>query len=82
MAQKTATIPITDHASAGCTAYYLVRYKASSRSDWTTLTPNPIASPIIINGLAPSTVYNLGITRYCCDGIVSATQATTFTTSE
>ena len=81
MALKTVSIPITDHGTSGvCTAYYVTRYKASFDSSWTVVYPNPTVPPITITGLAPSTVFNYEITRYCCDGSSSNAASGTFTT--
>lgn len=83
MATKTATIPITDEGGDGvCTQGYVVRYKPSYATGWTTLTPNPAASPIVIPNLIPSTTYSYEITRYCCDGVSSTPTTGTFTTPD
>jgi hypothetical protein len=78
---KTVTIPIADHATDGiCTNYYVVRYKPTSSPTWIVVSPNPVLSPITLTGLAPSTTYDLEVTRYCCDGIASTPLTSTFTT--
>ena len=79
MALKNVTIPITDHDSV-CSSGYLVRYKASFETSWTIVTPTPIIPPIVLVGLLNATLYNLEISRYCCDGTTSNPTTTTFTT--
>jgi len=48
---------LTWTTSAGATAYVL-QYKKSSESEWTTVTPAPTGSPTTIPGLNAETMYN------------------------
>lgn len=69
MPLKKITIPITDHAS-NCTNYYLVEWKLSSESGYNSTTwPN---DQIVISNLQDASVYDVRITRYCCNGGTSA----------
>lgn len=66
MARKV-TIPISDEGDA-CSQGYVVQYKLDGSVDWTTLFPQPVAGPIVINNLLDDTVYNMRFKRLCCDG--------------
>jgi len=79
MATKTATIPILDDSTA-CSSGYMFRYKANYDQSWIILNPAPIISPIVVKGLAASTVIDYELTRYCCDGSVSDVLRGSFTT--
>lgn len=68
MARKI-TIPITDHNTV-CSTSYTVSYKTEGETLWTT--QPAYIPPIELNNLLDDTLYNIRITRQCCDGIVSA----------
>lgn len=68
MARKI-TIPITDH-DATCSINYTVAYKMEGETFWTERTY--VVPPFVISNLLDDTLYNLRITRNCCDGLTSA----------
>jgi len=91
MARKLI-IPITDEETA-CSNGYIVRYKPAASINWITLDGLQQVTPIIvtssplvieyelyINGLSDSTLYDIGVTRVCCDGTNAAETLDTFTT--
>ncbi len=81
---RTASIPITDHDTGSpmiCTNYYTVEYKPTGTSGWFTVSPNPIESPVLIEGLMDDISYDLRVTRMCCNGAISTPTITTFTTT-
>lgn len=63
-----------------CTNFYLVEYKKSFETVYTTLIPNPTSSPFQILGLDVCQEYNVRITRRCCNGQNSNIETTSFTT--
>lgn len=73
MPAKQIIIPITDHADQ-CSLYYLVEWKLtteagySSQQSFLTDTENNI----IISDVEDASEYNVRITRYCCNGGISA----------
>jgi hypothetical protein len=81
--------PITDHNDGTtCTLYYGVRFKLSSDSAWTDLgnvyaeeTGSPPYWAIIIDNLEDDVNYDIEITRYCCEGTVSAVATDTILTT-
>ena len=68
MARKI-TIPIGDHNEV-CNTGYTVAYKPEGETNWTTLPA--FIPPIELNNLLDDTLYNIRITRQCCDGLSSA----------
>jgi hypothetical protein len=68
MARKI-TIPITDHNDV-CNTGYTVAYKMDGAPYWTT--QNMFAPPFEISNLLDDVLYNIRITRQCCDGLASA----------
>lgn len=71
------SIPITDHDDE-CTTRYTVEYKEDGAIDWISA-PDQFESPVTISALADATDYNYRITRYCCNGLVSAPATGNFT---
>lgn len=69
MAAKNITIPITDHDD-NCTTYYLVEYKLSSDSAYTSF--QWFNDQIVIGNVLDASEYDVRITRYCCNGATSA----------
>lgn len=67
---RTLVIPITDDGTV-CNIGYIAEYQFTGAVDWTTVTPNPTESPIVITGLEDDTAYSVRITRLCCDGTES-----------
>ena len=62
------TIPITDHDST-CSTSYTVSYKLEGETLWTT---QPyFIPPFELNNLLDDSLYNISITRHCCDGVQS-----------
>lgn len=68
MARKI-TIPITDHNSH-CSTGYTVGYKLEGETLW--IERPYFIPPFKISNLLDDTLYNIRITRTCCDGITSA----------
>jgi hypothetical protein len=66
---KKITIPLIDHAD-NCTGYYLVEYKLTGESGYTSFTS--FTDQVVINNLADDSTYDVRITRNCCNGIASA----------
>jgi hypothetical protein len=75
---KKITIPLTDHED-NCTGYYLVEYKLTGESGYTSF--NAYSDQVVINNLADDSTYDVRITRNCCSGIVSAPLLLTVDTS-
>lgn len=73
-------VTLTFTHDAECTQYYIVQYKKNFETVYTTVTPNPTASPISIIGLEAGTDYDVRITRRCCNGQNSTIAETSFTT--
>lgn len=68
MARKI-TIPLTDHDTT-CSTSYTVSYKLEGETLWTS---QPyFIPPFELNNLLDDSLYNIKITRHCCDGIQSA----------
>lgn len=65
---RNIIIPITDHDDA-CTLYYLVQYKLTTETSYTTF--QWFDDQIEINNLADDSTYDVIITRYCCTGTTS-----------
>jgi hypothetical protein len=63
---QTLTIPIDDHSTA-CTMYYLVQYKFNGDVGYF-FTDKFYDSPIVLQNMQDSAVYDIRITRYCCNG--------------
>ena len=73
MANKAVSIPITDEATLeGCTQAYVVKYRGQGTEIWNTMSPNPIRQPIVIEHLFAGGLYDVEITRVCCNGIYSS----------
>lgn len=68
MARKI-TIPITDHNSV-CSTGYTVAWKVDGETLWTQ--QQYFIPPFELSNLLDDTLYNIRITRSCCDGIESA----------
>lgn len=69
MARKIS-IPITDHNATGvCTALYRVQYRKSGDAGWNST--EHITQPIELTNLEDDTLYEVNITRQCCDGVES-----------
>lgn len=66
---QTLTIPIDDH-STECTMHYLVQYKFNGDAGFF-FSQLFYDSPIVLPNMQDSAVYDIRITRYCCDGSVS-----------
>jgi hypothetical protein len=66
---KQITIPITDHAD-NCTAYYNVEYKLSTDIAYNSF--KAFTDRVVISNVFDASVYNVRITRYCCNGSSSA----------
>ncbi len=66
---KKITIPITDHAD-NCTAYYNVEYKLSTETAYNSF--KAFTDRVVLNNVLDTSVYNVRITRYCCNGSSSA----------
>lgn len=80
MANKAVSIPITDEATEdGCTQSYIVKYKGQGTDIWNTLYPNPLRQPIIIDSLIAGGIYDVEITRVCCNGQQSSPVAIVIT---
>lgn len=76
-----ATIPITDHDTGSpmiCTQYYIVEYRPTGVSGWSTASPNITAPPIVLEDLVDNISYDLKVTRVCCNGAKSTPTTTTF----
>lgn len=72
---KRITIPITDHNTGGvCTQYYQVEYKINGEAGYS-FSQTMFASPIVLDNMLENTIYDVRITRVCCDN-VSSTPAT------
>jgi hypothetical protein len=77
---KQVSIPITADSPPACVSYYNVRYKAHTSDAWSTLSPAPTESPIIISPLPDGETWDLQVQRFCCNGASSNVVSTTFTT--
>jgi len=53
-------------------AGYDVRYRVFGTTDYTTITPNPTSSPVIVTGLLEETTYEGVIRSDCGDGLYSS----------
>lgn len=69
MAQKTITIPIPNHDD-NCTVYYFVEYKLNSDVNYNSF--QWYTDRVEIPNVADNSVYDVKITRYCCNGGTSA----------
>lgn len=74
-----AKIPVT---AGPCTSYFEVRYKLASDVNWQTLYPNPITTPIILDGLLIAQTYDVEVVRVCCDAGKSLPAAIQVNTSQ
>lgn len=79
MARKI-TIPITDHNDAGvCSLFYTVEYQLNGETGWTeTITYEP---PVVLTNMLDDVIYNVRITRNCCDEIPSSPLELTINTA-
>lgn len=80
-------VEITVTNDAECTNFYLVEYKKDFETVYTTLVPNPVPNPVTpttatfqILGLDNCQLYNVRITRKCCNQQNSSIATTSFTT--
>lgn len=60
------SIEITDDGTE-CTDYYMMEYKLPSDAFYTEA-PRQYASPVEIANLQSDTLYNIKVTRFCCNG--------------
>lgn len=80
-------IPVNDHDDV-CATHYLVEYKQDTEPSYSSL-QNQIAvedgSPpqwvLIVENLVEDVLYDIRVTRYCCDGTVSTPTTTTVLTT-
>lgn len=78
--------PITNHNTGDvCTQYYIVRFKKAEDDNWNTLPQataelggSPAVYGVYIEPLEPDTVYNVQITRMCCNNLTSLVASDTF----
>lgn len=75
---KNISITIDDHDS-NCTLFYTVEYKPSTETAYNTFTYN--ANPILIENLSDATIYDIRITRNCCNGGTSVVSTTSVDTT-
>lgn len=73
------SIPVTHDSE--CTQYYEVQRKKDFETQFQTL-PAQYQSPIIMEDLDSSSVYNIRITRHCCNGQASNIGTVTITTGQ
>ena len=67
-----ATLTITfDAPSPAPVCGYVVQYRQLGEEDYTTVSPNPTASPVVIEGLLDGTTYEGTIKGDCCNGLYS-----------
>lgn len=66
---KKITIPLTDHED-NCTGYYLVEYKITGEVGYNTITT--YTDQVTINNVADDSIYDVRVTRHCCNGGISA----------
>lgn len=66
MDNHNITIPVTNH-STECTNHYIVEYRRDGLMDYTRLYPDPTIDTIVI-GVSEHGLYNIRISRVCCDG--------------
>lgn len=66
---KKIVIPITDH-DANCTTRYLVEWKLTGDTGYSSMIWTN--DQIEINNVQDASVYDVRITRYCCNGSISA----------
>jgi hypothetical protein len=77
---RAISIPVTDDGTE-CNLGYIAEFKLTADSDYTRFYPDPTASPIVITGLLDDSMYDLRITRKCCNGSYSAPTLTTVDTT-
>lgn len=70
------TIPITDDGTV-CNVGYIAEYKLTTDTEYTRVFPDPTGTPIVITNLLDSMLYDVRITRKCCDGVTFSTPTTT-----
>lgn len=81
---RDITFNIDDHVQSPqttCTQYYVVEYKPTYQENWLRLLPNPMDSPFEIRNLLDDTVYDISVSRVCCDGNQSPASTSTFDTT-
>lgn len=79
---KRITIPITDHNTSGvCTQYYQVEYKMNGEVGYS-FSQMMFASPIVLDNMLENTIYDVRITRICCDNVTSTPVIFTVDTTE
>lgn len=79
---RQVTLPIDNHDAPGmCTQYYVVEYKPQSDPNYAVLSPNPMDSPIVIDNLLDDIIYDIRVTRFCCNGQSSIAASTTVDTT-
>lgn len=66
---KKIVVPITDH-DANCTTRYLVEWKLTGDAGYSSMIWTN--DQIEINNVEDASVYDVRITRYCCNGSISA----------
>lgn len=67
---RSITIPITDDTTE-CNEGYIVEYKITTDVDYTRVFPDQLGSPVVITGLLDDTLYDVRVTRKCCNGSFS-----------
>lgn len=78
---RRITIPIANHGEEGiCTWEYLVEYKIEGAAGYT-FSQMMYDSPIVLDNLLDDTLYDLRITRYCCNSVSSAPYTFQFNTT-
>lgn len=77
---KNITLPITDDGSQ-CNSSYLVEIKLSGDAGYSIVPGIFTATPIVINNLQDGAVYDVRVTRNCCDGQISPPEEIQIATS-
>lgn len=77
---KNISIPITDDGDQ-CNSSYLVEIKLSGDAGYSIVPGIFTESPIVINNLQDGAVYDVRITRNCCDGQISPPEEIQIATS-
>lgn len=70
MAQQIS-IPINDTPGSPCVSFYTVEYKFDGQPTYILYPQQFYISPIVLEGFQDGALYNIRITRTCCDGVVS-----------
>lgn len=70
MAQQI-TIPINDTPGSPCVFFYTVEYRFNGQPTYILYPQQFYISPIVLEGFQDGALYDIRITRTCCDGVVS-----------